>query len=76
MPCIDCQHSALRDAKSPERDRSLGRMAKLGFVNCLRSNLRASFHPFHHTCAGWAEASEQVTAGRRAWLAKTSEGTP
>ena len=69
MPCIDCAHGALRDAKDQVRDRALRGMAKRGFVNCTRSDQRATFHAADHTCEGWAALEEQLGAARRNWLA-------
>lgn len=70
MPCMDCAHGALRDAKAPERDKTLRRMARAGFVNCTRSDQRASFHAHTHRCDRWSPADADVAESRRQWFAK------
>jgi hypothetical protein len=67
MTCLTCASAALRDSADKERDRILRRMAAAGFINCVRSAHRASFHPSSHRCADWRQAAPEVVRGRQEW---------
>lgn len=69
MTCLVCTHGALRDPNDESRDRMVRGMAKLGWVNCIQSHLRAKFHPRHHTCPKFAQADEKTAEARRRWAA-------
>lgn len=43
MNCCACRHAAARDDHNAQRDSTLRQMARLGNLNCLKSNCRASF---------------------------------
>lgn len=68
--CLTCLNGALR-AKEQDRDGPVRRMARLGFVNCLKSPWRASFHGMFHVCEKYQQADEETSQARIAWF-KTS----
>jgi hypothetical protein len=68
--CITCQHGGLRDRADLDRDEILQRMVRLGFVNCQRSHLRASFHPLGYCCEKHTDAASDAMQARMQWMQK------
>lgn len=67
--CLTCAHGALRDPGNEHRDRSLRKMAAMGFINCTRSAGRATFCPLHDSCEHYQAAAPEVVKAREAWAA-------
>jgi hypothetical protein len=73
--CVDCKHGALRDEDDRKRDETLREMARLGFINCTRSEFKARFlNPFtSRDCKRFEAADEATTAARIAFFTKQKE---
>lgn len=75
MTCTTCANTQIRDPLDHDRTALLMRMAALGYLNCVLSPYRASFHGMNHRCARWAQADEKTLAARSEWLAKNHKAT-
>ena len=66
--CLTCAGGALRDPSNDVRDRYLREMASLGWINCDRSPMRATFCDPSGTCEKWTPAPADVVKARQEWL--------